>query len=84
MEMLERALGFLQSHPAVALAIGIALLLLFLYKHPKIFFVIAVLAVVVYLVLSLTSVGVSEKERMIKKSVAPAETSPVILPRVAI
>jgi hypothetical protein len=82
MELIGRAIAFLESHPAVALAIVIALLLLFLYKHPKIFFVIAALAVVVYLVLSLTSAGVSKKERMIKKSVGPTEAAPVRLPRV--
>lgn len=84
MEFIGRAVAFLESHPAVALALGIALLLVLLYKHPIIFFIIAALAVVVYLVLSLTSVGVSEKERMIKKSVSPSEAVPMRLPRVVV
>ncbi len=71
MEIVYDIIGFLAAHPLVALALGIALLLVFLYNHPKIFFVLAVLAVVIYLVFSLSSVGVSEKDRLLKRSVSP-------------
>jgi len=84
MEYVNRAIGFLEAHPYVALAVGIALLLLLLYKHPVIFFVCAVIAVVLYLVLTLSSVGVSGKERVIKKSMSPKERSLGISPRCAV
>jgi hypothetical protein len=75
----NKVIGFLQTYPIVALAIGLLILLIFLYKHPKTFFVLAVLAVVIYLVFSLAEVGTKQKTGLIKKSTGPTNISHVFL-----
>lgn len=74
MELIGRLIAFLEAYPVAALVIGIAILLLFLYKHPTIFFILAVIGVVMYLVFTLSSVGISRKEKMIKSPPIPEKT----------
>lgn len=74
----NKIIGFLHAYPIVALAIGIVILLLFLYKRPKTFFILAVVAVVLYLVFSLASVGSRQKGGLIKKSAGPRDISRII------
>jgi hypothetical protein len=75
----NKVIGFLQAYPIVALAIGILILLIFLYKRPKTFFVLAVVAVVIYLVFSIAEVGTKQKGGMIKQSTGPRNTSQIHL-----
>ncbi len=82
MEYVYRAIDFVETHPVVVLAFGIAFLLVFLYKHPKVFFILAVLGVAIYLVFSLASVGTKQKEKLIKKSASPRYLVPVRFPLV--
>jgi ABC-type transport system involved in Fe-S cluster assembly fused permease/ATPase subunit len=71
----NKVIGFLQAYPIVVLAIGILILLIFLYKRPKTFFVLAVVAVVIYLVFTIAEVGTKQKTGMIKKSTGPRNIS---------
>jgi hypothetical protein len=73
----NKVIGFLQAYPIVALAIGILILLMFLYKRPKTFFVLAVVAVVIYLVFTIAEVGTKQKGGMIKKSAGPRNITDV-------
>ena len=75
----NKIIGFLQAYPIVALAIGILILLIFLYKHPKTFFILAVVVVVIYLVFSLAEVGMKQKGGMIKHSTGVGNTSHIHL-----
>lgn len=82
MEYVYRAIDFIETHPVVVLAFGVAFLLVFLYKHPMVFFVLAVLGVAIYLVFSLSSVGTTQKKKLIKKSASPRYMVPVRFPLV--
>jgi hypothetical protein len=75
MVYVNKVIGFLQAYPIVALAIGILILLMLLYKRPKTFFILAVVAVVIYLVFSIAEVGTKQKGGMIKKSTGAGQTS---------
>ena len=71
----NKAIAFLQAYPVVMLVIGIIFLLLLLYKRPKTFIVLAVLAVVIYLVFSLAEVGTKRKTTLIKRSTGVSDMS---------
>jgi hypothetical protein len=71
----NKVIGFLQAYPIVTLALGILILLIFLYKKPKTFFILAVVAVVIYLVFSISEVGTKQKGGLIKKSTGPSNIS---------
>jgi len=73
----NKAIAFFETYPVVLLVIGILILLLFLYKHPKTFIVLAVVAVVIYLVFSLAAVGTKRKTALIKKSAGASDLSRV-------
>lgn len=74
MVYVNKVIGFLQAYPIVALAIGILILLMLLYKRPKTFFILAVVAVVIYLVFSIAEVGTKQKGTMLKKSTGTGQT----------
>jgi hypothetical protein len=68
----HKVIGVLQTYPILALALGILILLIFLYKKPKTFIILAVVAVVIYLVFSLADIGTKQKGTLIKKSTGPS------------
>ncbi len=75
MVYVNKVIGFLQAYPIVVLIIGILILLMLLYKRPKTFFILAVVAVVIYLVFSIAEVGTKQKGSMINKTIGAGETS---------
>ncbi|MGD2081143.1 MAG: hypothetical protein PVJ36_08460, partial [Nitrospirota bacterium] len=74
----------LEAHPVIVLAAGIVVLAVFLYRHPVVFLVLAVVGVVIYLVLSIASVGTKKKTELINKSADQQFLLPVELPLISI
>ena len=71
MRIVNQIIGFLEANPLVALAIAGAMLLMFAIKKPRTVLILTVMAVVLYLVFSIASIGTFQKEGMIKKSTSP-------------
>ncbi len=73
-ELINNIIAFLKDNPILAIVIGIALLFAG-YRKPKLFFgvlfIILLLAGVIYLVLSMSSGGVSQKKKLLEKGLIP-------------
>lgn len=74
--MIGEAVAFMKANPLIALAVGAVILFAF-YRRPGMsFFVLGVIVLLVfiyYVIMSMSSGAVSEKERLIEKSTAPRE-----------
>ena len=75
-ELIASAIAFMKANPLLALVAGAVILFVF-YRRPGLsFFVLSVIvlvAFVYYVIMSMSSGAVSEKERLLKKSVAPEQ-----------
>jgi hypothetical protein len=77
-ELFGAVVSYAKANPFIALAAA-GILLFFFYRRPSmsifILFIIALLAGVYYVIISMSSSSVSEKERLLEKSVPHEITS---------
>lgn len=69
-EIFYNAIHFLKANPLVAAVIAI-LVIFWIYRNPKFFISVLVIALlltaIIYIVLTIASSGVSEKDKLIRK-----------------
>jgi len=67
-------ISFVTGNPIIAVVVGLFLLFL-LYRKPKLFLIlfclVLILAATIYFIMDVSSIGKSEKGRMIEKGVQP-------------